>query len=300
LGFVLSGGNPAVGAAIGRAIGSAASGRNPRQIARDAFTGYAIGSFGTGAGLQGGKGVQSLNPFGQDFLLKPSNIVKGGVPATSDGIGSLFQDLGAGIRGADVNIFGKEGRFANLSGIQKGILGLGLLEQSGLLKGGEEEGGPLDKQLPPEARSYFSGGLQPANLPTSYGGQPIEYMGMSVSDQFGLDRVLSDLVSDIDYASAGFPTFPSAQLNAGGIARLADGGDIPEVDLRKTGGDIDDPKGAGNKDTVPALLADGEFVMTKQSVAGIGGGDHDKGIARMYDMMEKAENKAKSMGIGRA
>lgn len=198
-----------------------------------------------------------------------------------------------------MNIFGKEGSFANLSGIQKGIIGLGLAEQAGLLKGGEE-GGPLDEKLPPEARSYFSGGLQPANLPTSYGGQPIEYMGMPVSDQFGLDRVLSDLVSDTDYGSAGFPTFPSAQFNAGGIARLADGGDIPEVDLRKTGGDIDDPKGAGNKDTVPALLADGEFVMTKQSVAGIGGGDHDKGIAKMYNMMEKAENKAKSMGIGRA
>ena len=95
MGFVLSGGNPAVGAAIGRAIGSAASGRNPRQIARDAFTGYAIGSFGTGAGLQGGKGVKSLNPFGQDFLLKPSNILDAQV-AKSDGIGSFFQDLAAG------------------------------------------------------------------------------------------------------------------------------------------------------------------------------------------------------------
>jgi hypothetical protein len=246
-----------------------------------------MGSFGTGAGLQGGT------------LSKPG-ISFGSAQPGSGGIGGFFQDLGAGLRVADVDIFGKEGSFANLSGIQKGIIGLGLAEQAGLLKGGEGEGGPLDEKLPPEARSYFSGGLQPANLPISYGGQPIEYMGMPVSSQFGLDRVLSDLVSDADYSSTPFPTFVPSGLNAGGIARLADGGDIPEVDLRKTGGDIDDPKGAGNKDTVPALLADGEFVMTKQSVAGIGGGDHDKGIARMYDMMEKAENKAKSMGIGRA
>jgi hypothetical protein len=250
-----------------------------------------MGSFGAGAGLQGG-------------TLRDPGLSIGQAQQGSGGIGGFFQDLGAGLRGGPgakgLNIFGKDGTFANLTGIQKGIIGLGLAEQAGLLKGGEGEGGPLDEQLPPEARSYFSGGLQPANLPTSYGGQPIQYMGMPVSEQFGLDRVLSDLVSDTDYGSAGFPTFPSAQLNAGGIARLADGGDIPEVDLRKTGGDIDDPKGAGNKDTVPALLADGEFVMTKQSVAGIGGGDHDKGIARMYNMMEKAENKAKSMGIGRA
>ena len=65
---------------------------------------------------------------------------------------------------------------------KKVLLGLGLAEQAGLLKGGEGEGGPLDEKLPPEARSYFSGGLQPANLPISYGGQPIEYMGMPVSE----------------------------------------------------------------------------------------------------------------------
>ena len=40
--------------------------------------------------------------------------------------------------------------------------------------------------------------------------------------------------------------------------------------------------------------------MTKQSVAGIGGGDHNKGIARLYDIMNLAENQAMEMGIGRA
>ena len=58
--------------------------------------------------------------------------------------------------------------------------------------------------------------------------------------------------------------------------------------------------GSGDKDTVPALLADGEFVMTKQAVKGIGGGDHSKGISNLYAMMNKNEKKAQSMGIGRA
>ena len=84
------------------------------------------------------------------------------------------------------------------------------------------------------------------------------------------------------------------------VARLADGGTIPDLDLRDTGGDIVDEEGSGDEDTVPALLADGEFVMTKQSVAGIGDGDHDQGIAQLYAMMNMNENKAQQMGIGRA
>ena len=84
------------------------------------------------------------------------------------------------------------------------------------------------------------------------------------------------------------------------VARLADGGTIPDLDLRDTGGDIVDEEGSGDEDTVPAILADGEFVMTKQAVAGMGNGDHDKGIAQLYAMMDMNENKAQQMGIGRA
>jgi len=86
------------------------------------------------------------------------------------------------------------------------------------------------------------------------------------------------------------------------VARLADGGQIPQgdLDLREDGGDINDPEGSGDEDTVPALLADGEFVMTKQAVAGIGDGDHEFGIAQLYDMMNMNEDKAQGMGIGRA
>ena len=91
---------------------------------------------------------------------------------------------------------------------------------------------------------------------------------------------------------------PAQELT--GIARLADGGEMPEMDLRDIGGDINDPEGSGDKDTVPALLADGEFVMTKQAVKGIGNGDHDTGIAQLYAMMDMNENKAQSMGLGRA
>ena len=87
-----------------------------------------------------------------------------------------------------------------------------------------------------------------------------------------------------------FPQFARANLNSGGEA----------LDLRNSGGDIEDPEGSGDEDTVNAILADGEFVVTKQAVKGIGDGNHDKGIETLYAMMNENENKAKSMGIGRA
>jgi hypothetical protein len=75
---------------------------------------------------------------------------------------------------------------------------------------------------------------------------------------------------------------------------------MPEVDLRESGGETVDSQGSGDEDTIPALLADGEFVMTKQSVKGIGDGNHDKGIAMLYAMMDQNEKKAQNMGLGRA
>ena len=74
----------------------------------------------------------------------------------------------------------------------------------------------------------------------------------------------------------------------------------PELDLRKSGGRIIDTMGSGDEDTVNAKLADGEFVMTKQSVMGMGNGDHEQGIETLYAMMNQNENRAQQMGIGRA
>ena len=39
----------------------------------------------------------------------------------------------------------------------------------------------------------------------------------------------------------------------------------------------------------------GEFVMTTKAVKGLGDGDNNKGINRMYDMMRSLEAKGKAM-----
>jgi len=59
-----------------------------------------------------------------------------------------------------------------------------------------------------------------------------------------------------------------------GAETLADGGEV---------------EGPG---TVPAMLSDGEFVLTAKAVRGAGGGDRDVGAARMYDMMSELERVA--------
>jgi hypothetical protein len=79
---------------------------------------------------------------------------------------------------------------------------------------------------------------------------------------------------------------PEAKLmNMGGIAGLAKGG-YP----RKTG-QIDGP-GTATSDSIPAMLSDGEFVMTAKAVRGAGKGDRRAGAKRMYALMHQLEQNA--------
>jgi hypothetical protein len=81
------------------------------------------------------------------------------------------------------------------------------------------------------------------------------------------------------------------------IARK-EGGDIKNFP-RKVG-QIDGP-GTEKSDDIPAMLSDGEFVMTAQAVRGLGalnGANKDdkleqrrKGAKMMYEMMDKFESK---------
>ena len=68
------------------------------------------------------------------------------------------------------------------------------------------------------------------------------------------------------------------QLNKGG----------PTYFPRRDGG-IMPSEGSGTKDDVPAMLTAGEFVMTRDAVKGAGNGDVNRGIQKMYGMMDKLE-----------
>jgi hypothetical protein len=80
-------------------------------------------------------------------------------------------------------------------------------------------------------------------------------------------------------------TPPDKLMNMGGIAALAQGG-YP----RRTG-QISGP-GTATSDSIPAMLSDGEFVMTAKAVRGAGKGDRRAGAKRMYSLMNQLEQNA--------
>ena len=95
-----------------------------------------------------------------------------------------------------------------------------------------------------------------------------------------------------DFYDGGGTAFGS---ETGSPVGYAQGGDTKFP--RKTGM-IDGP-GTGQSDSIPAMLSDGEFVITKQAVVGLGNGSRDKGTKKLYSFMDQMEDKAKGMGIGK-
>jgi hypothetical protein len=82
-----------------------------------------------------------------------------------------------------------------------------------------------------------------------------------------------------------FSTQGQQLFNMGGIASLGAGG-YP----RRTG-QISGP-GTATSDSIPAMLSDGEFVMTAKAVRGAGKGDKRAGAKRMYALMNQLEKNA--------
>ena len=87
-------------------------------------------------------------------------------------------------------------------------------------------------------------------------------------------------------ADGGFMQEPTNELRGiENVMMMAQGGtsEFP----RKTG-EISGP-GTGTSDSIPAMLSDGEFVMTAKAVKGAGNGDRMQGARKMYEMMDQLE-----------
>jgi hypothetical protein len=93
-------------------------------------------------------------------------------------------------------------------------------------------------------------------------------------------------------ASGITPTRTAEQLSRSTGVNLADAQNFQKrrygIISAAGGGEIIGP-GSGTSDSIPAMLSDGEFVMTAEAVRNAGNGDRDLGAARMYDMMNKFE-----------
>jgi hypothetical protein len=96
----------------------------------------------------------------------------------------------------------------------------------------------------------------------------------SAMQQYGVDQAMLDAAKA---QGAGFA--------AGGIAALAQGG------YPRRNGQISGP-GTEKSDSIPAMLSDGEFVMTAKAVRGAGKGSRRAGAKQMYKLMHQLEKNA--------
>jgi len=117
----------------------------------------------------------------------------------------------------------------------------------------------------------------PGYDPTVTGMRPAPLYGV---DQFGnpIYSPYADPIMPAQYASAA----PITPVNA------ARGG---AMDFPRRTGQIEGP-GTETSDDIPAMLSDGEFVMTAQAVRNAGQGNRQKGFQKMYDIMRAYEGGA--------
>ena len=75
------------------------------------------------------------------------------------------------------------------------------------------------------------------------------------------------------------------------VPGVAEGGGIDENIFPRMMGPIEGP-GTETSDDIPAMLSDGEFVMTAKAVRGAGNGSRQRGMRNMYNMMSNFEAMA--------
>jgi len=138
-----------------------------------------------------------------------------------------------------------------------------------------------------EQLSKFASMLESGN----YQGGVDYARGLGYTDESIANRVGGSRMVDRDgnvitgqTASNFLAGYPRA-LNMGGIAGLAAGG------YPRRNGQINGP-GTGKSDSIPAMLSDGEFVMTAKAVRGAGKGSRRAGAKKMYKLMHQLEKNS--------
>ncbi len=198
-----------------------------------------------------GAGIASLLVPGSGFLA----------PALGGGIGALFG--------------GQKPGQALLTGLMAGAGGKFL---------GPKLGGALGKFAAPV------GAAAGAALPSIAVAEQNELMKKMREMYPNEDeKKLQELVlRQIVKAPSNYEGFEDMQVQSELIPlNRAGGGGVK--DLRQSGGMSLGP-GTEKSDSIPAMLSDGEFVMTSRAVRGIGDGSRKLGAKRLYNMMHKAEN----------
>lgn len=108
--------------------------------------------------------------------------------------------------------------------------------------------------------------------------------GMRPATIYGIDALGNPIMSP--YAD---PIMPARFVGSNEEVRTAASGGAMNFPRRT--GQIEGP-GTGTSDDIPAMLSDGEFVMTAKAVENAGGGSREQGFRKMYDIMRSFEGGA--------
>ena len=284
-----------------------AQGKNPSDILGELGVssasffnpqGGGIGSLGGGGSKQnifqrliggGTPGQSQLGVFEDMLKGRPSDPVREG-----GGLGSLF---GGGGGSGGGGLLGGLGGVAGLAGA--GLIGKLMYDEAKKNKGVPltpltQEGSTgrynieaeIARRTGKEAPNPVEFGLLPkGTIPTLSGGRKAPVEEVPVAARYG-GAIMS--------ARYGGPVMPMA---------YAEGGNVAVEDFKRKNGGIAG-EGTETSDDVPAMLSDGEFVMTGQAVRGAGafdlakgnggiitltpngGENRDGGTALMYEMMD--------------
>jgi hypothetical protein len=97
----------------------------------------------------------------------------------------------------------------------------------------------------------------------------------------GMDLLAQNPLKYRTYAQAGSGYNPPP-------VGVAGGGSMDTRSFPRRDGAISGP-GTETSDDIPAMLSDGEFVMTARAVRGAGNGSREAGMRKMYNMMSQFE-----------
>ena len=220
--------------------------------------------------------------------LSPGMIAKYG-PAVGLGIGAL--SMGGGFQSQPATAPGLVERDAQ----GNPITGENLISQDpsryivqNLQGVNYTPGGGIDYTRGVNTPAY--GMNNPTTVNTPAYGTPPSYMtpGSSASQAPGVGiQQPYNTASNYDFMSNSPYYQPQRFYNMGGdVMGYQQGGSFP-----RKAGQIDGP-GTGTSDSIPAMLSDGEFVLTAKAVKGMGNGSRRAGAKKLYRMMHAMEKKA--------
>jgi hypothetical protein len=264
------------------------AGKKPADIAKNLA--LQVATSGIQGALKGGEGT-----MGQRFMsgvtgreIPQVTSIPTGEPTGEKGFfGKAFDKLRANVDPTQRAInpeFKKAQLLGKLSGIdlsEQDLIGLGIPKESSFMY-----------QYGPAAYAGLTALPLAENLYNQYINPPEEEDTSGYENLYAQDPSAYQIGSITGYNPQGY--FMAAE--GGEVTGFAEGSgqkithpDGKTKEHPKRIGEIVGP-GTGTSDDIPAMLSDGEFVMTAKAVRNAGNGSRKEGAKNMYKMMKSLEN----------